>query len=219
MCNTGFHKQGVSFAVSGLSGPRTNSYSCSTFAQRNCPFNHKWFATPGRPSAARPRSRALPCSPTPPGRPEPRAPEVPHCCPARPLSSGASAASPWKSPVSATTVVNCLSWSSAFSILCRFTGEPDMASGGASGGPTMPRGPRPRPQPIRTRHGRADLRAGPGGAPPPTRRPAPRRAARCPGGPPRPRHGPRPPAPGPRSCASGAVRTPGDVPRGGFPKR
>lgn len=35
--------------------------------------------------------------------------------------------SPWKSPVSATTMVNCLSWSSADSILCRFTGEPNMA--------------------------------------------------------------------------------------------
>lgn len=35
--------------------------------------------------------------------------------------------SPLKSPVSATTVVNCLSWSRADSILWRFTGDPDMA--------------------------------------------------------------------------------------------
>lgn len=47
--------------------------------------------------------------------------------PGRRPKPGPRAASPWKSPVSATTVVNCLSWSSALSILCRFTGEPDMA--------------------------------------------------------------------------------------------
>lgn len=111
-----------------------------------------------------------------------------------PMSAGASAASPWKSPVSATTVVTCLSWSSAFSILCRFTGEPDMASGGESGGPTMPRGPRPRPQPIRARRGRADLRAGADGAPPPRRRPAPETAL------------------APRSGAAGAVLSQGGAP-------
>lgn len=51
--------------------------------------------------------------------------------------------SPLKSPVSATTVVNCLSWSRVDSILWRFTGDPDMAStaeavAGARR-PTMPR--------------------------------------------------------------------------------
>lgn len=51
--------------------------------------------------------------------------------------------SPLKSPVSATTVVNCLSWSRADSILWRFTGDPDMASTAEEVAgvrrPTMPR--------------------------------------------------------------------------------
>lgn len=91
--------------------------------------------------------------PSPRGRPALSAHEAP-------LSElGASAASPWKSPVSATTVVNCLSCSSTLSILCRFTGDPDMASCGGSGRPTMPCGPSPRARPIRARRRRAGLRA------------------------------------------------------------
>ena len=105
--------------------------------------------------------------PSPRGRPALGAHEAP-------LSElGASAASPWKSPVSATTVVNCLSWSSALSILCRFTGDPDMASSGRSGRPTMPRGPCPRARPIQARRGRAGLRACAGRGPAPETAPRP----------------------------------------------
>lgn len=66
---------------------------------------------------------------------------------------GAPRGSPWKSPVSATTVVNCLSWSSAFSILCRFTGEPDMAKQRRQrSNPQCPAAP-PRPPANRERCG------------------------------------------------------------------
>lgn len=92
----------------------------------------------------------------------------------RPPQLGVPRASPWKSPVSATTVVNCLSCSSALSILCRFTGEPDMAKQKPCATAHNAPGAPPR-QPIRERHGKAGPTALPlqGDAPPRRRRPAP----------------------------------------------
>lgn len=150
------------------------------------------------PSAAR-----RPCAPAslPPG---PRAPGTPDA-PSAPLPPpaatrvpelGVPRASPWKSPVSATTVVNCLSWSSALSILCRFTGEPDMAKPTPSA--AAHNAPRPAPrQPVGERRGKAG----------PTRfrhrrRPAPETA-------PRPSATPRGHAPSPgQSLAETASRRP-----------
>lgn len=112
-----------------------------------------------------PRPPGPPDAPTPgpAGSPRPRTP-----APAR-----VPRASPWKSPVSATTVVNCLSWSSALSILCRFTGEPDMAKQKPSAAAHNAPGAPPR-QPIRERHGKAGPTALPpqGDAPPRRRGPA-----------------------------------------------
>ena len=121
---------------------------------------------PGRLAPPRPPT------PGPAGSPRPRTPAP---------STASQRASPWKSPVSATTVVNCLSCSSALSILCRFTGEPDMAKRRRSAAAHNAPGAPPR-RPIGERRGKAGPRAPPpqGEAPPRRRSPAPVRVGLCP---------------------------------------
>lgn len=81
--------------------------------------------------------------------------------------------SPLKSPVSATTVVWCLSWSSTDSIFCRFTGDTDIIHGVRGGArasykePCLPGG---EPACARTRPSLAPAARRPrGGGSPPAR--------------------------------------------------